>query len=236
AWATERRDVLSGPFFVLTVLAYVRMAGARRLGRPWRRCFVASLGCYLLSLLAKASGMMLPIVLLVLDTYPLRRFGRESRGRAALEKLPYAALAGAAALIALRGQAALSGMRPLAGYGVLDRIAQAAYGLCFYPWKSVAPVGLSALYLLPRRLDPAALGVLGVLTARQTATWRDSFTLFGQMLAVDPTNHVALAKRGWLRQQRGDLDGAQADYSEGIRHHPDAILYFNRATLEYLRR
>ena len=82
----------------------------------------------------------------------------------------------------------------------------------------------------------AALGVLGVLTARQTATWRDSFTLFAQMLAVDPTNHVALAKRGWLRQQRGDLDGAQADYSEGIRHHPDAILYFNRATLEYLRR
>ncbi|TMA73049.1 MAG: hypothetical protein E6J77_24820 [Deltaproteobacteria bacterium] len=37
AWATERRDVLSGPFFVLTVLAYVRMAEAQRLGSAWRR-------------------------------------------------------------------------------------------------------------------------------------------------------------------------------------------------------
>ena len=327
AWATERRDVLSGPFFVLTVLAYVRMAEAQRLGRPWQSWFVASLVSYLLSLLAKASGMMLPIVLLVLDAYPLRRLGRDARGRAVLEKLPYAALAGAAALIAFRGQAALSGMRPLAGYGALERAAQAAYGLCFYLWKSVAPVGLSALYLLPRGLDPAAprylvsmlavvsvtlalirlrhrwpwalaawacyvvliapllglvqtgpqlvadrfsylpslpasalvaagvhrllaagarrrvtlpaaaaaLAVLGILTARQTATWRDSFTLFGQMLAVDPANHVALAKRGWLRQQDGDLDGAQADYSEGIRHHPDAITYFNRASLELVR-
>src|SRR5437870_10292749 len=182
AWATERRDVLSGPFFVLTVLAYVRMAEAQRLGRPWRRWFVASLVCYLLSLLAKASGMMLPIVLLVLDTYPLRRFGRESRGRAALEKLPYAALAGAAALIAFRGQAALSGMRPVAGYGVLDRIAQAAYGLCSYPWASVAPVGLSALYLLPLRLDLPApryivsmVAVVGVTLAlirlRQRWPW-----------------------------------------------------------------
>src|SRR5262249_40847843 len=69
AWASERRDVLSGVFWVATLVAYVRMAAARD-PRPW---YVASLACFVLSLTAKAWGMTLPLVLLLLDVYPLRR-------------------------------------------------------------------------------------------------------------------------------------------------------------------
>src|SRR5213594_3953589 len=73
AWATERRDVLSGLFYLATVLGYLRFAEAQREGRPWRGWLAASVGCFLLSLLAKAWGITLPLVLLALDVYPLRR-------------------------------------------------------------------------------------------------------------------------------------------------------------------
>jgi hypothetical protein len=80
AWVTERRDVLSGFFLLLTVLAYLRMVDARPAG-AWRTWFGLSLGCFILSLLSKAWGMTLPVVLLVLDVYPLWRWG-ETRGGA----------------------------------------------------------------------------------------------------------------------------------------------------------
>src|SRR5262245_51956296 len=94
AWASERRDVLSGLLLVLTVLAYVRAhpadGGARR---GWA---VVALGCYGLSLCAKAWGMTLPAVLVALDVWPLGRLPlrRGERGRAVLlEKVPYVLLA-----------------------------------------------------------------------------------------------------------------------------------------------
>src|SRR5206468_721385 len=86
AWASERRDVLSGLFYLATVLAYVRMAAAERTGGA-RRWYLVSLACFVLSLLSKAWGMTLPIVLVLLDVYPLRRPPR------LLEKAPYAVLA-----------------------------------------------------------------------------------------------------------------------------------------------
>src|SRR5439155_9180328 len=73
AWATERRDVLSGLFFLATVLCYLRattVPNDTSLRRRWLRVALAFYG---LSLLSKAIGVTLPIVLLVLDIYPLRR-------------------------------------------------------------------------------------------------------------------------------------------------------------------
>jgi len=71
AWITERRDVLSAFFCLLTVLAYLRMCEAE--GRARRRWLVASLVAYTLGLLSKSLIMSLPFVLLVIDVYPLRR-------------------------------------------------------------------------------------------------------------------------------------------------------------------
>ena len=85
AWATERRDVLCGLFFLLSLLFYLR---ARREPRTARRWLVLSVACFGLSLLSKAAGLLLPAVLLVLDAYPLRRFsGRPAQVRSiAVEK------------------------------------------------------------------------------------------------------------------------------------------------------
>lgn len=160
AWASERRDVLSGLFFLLTILMYVRAAGdpARR---P-RRLAVAVL-CFALSLLAKAWAITLPAVLLVLDAYPLRRLGGGRPVWPVLrEKIPFAVLAAGVAVLALLAQN-VEAIRPLAQHGVMARVAQAAYGLCFYVWRTVAPVGLSPLYLLEMPLDPTEARYVGAL-------------------------------------------------------------------------
>ncbi len=175
AWASERRDVLSGLFYLATVLAYVRMAAAERTGGA-RRWYLVSLACFVLSLLSKAWGMTLPIVLVLLDVYPLRRPPR------LLEKAPYAVLALGAAALAFLAQAQVPAMRTLAEHGPVERAAQAAYGLCFYLWKTLVPRRLDPAYLLEGRLDPTAprylLSVLAVaaitaaaLLARRRRPW-----------------------------------------------------------------
>jgi len=79
AWATERRDVLSAFFLLLTVLCYLKAASSEmnhKGARPW---MIMSTALYVLSLLAKATGMTLPLVLLLLDVYPLGRLGGARR-------------------------------------------------------------------------------------------------------------------------------------------------------------
>src|SRR2546426_430228 len=72
AWATERRDVLSGLFYLLTILVYLRSCERPELGRWWYGLSVALFGCALLS---KSMAVSLPVVLLILEAYPLRRLG-----------------------------------------------------------------------------------------------------------------------------------------------------------------
>ena len=79
AWVTERRDVLSGLFYLLTILMYLRACARGARGRGWYWLSVAVFGCALLS---KSMVVSLPVVLLILDVYPLRRLGGPSRGGA----------------------------------------------------------------------------------------------------------------------------------------------------------
>ena len=71
-WATERRDVLSGLFFLLTLYGCAR-AHANADEKSRRSWLAFSLATFVLSLGAKASAITLPLVLLMLDVYPLRR-------------------------------------------------------------------------------------------------------------------------------------------------------------------
>jgi hypothetical protein len=111
AWATERRDVLSGFFLLLTVLSYLKAVAPETDKKNCRRWIAVAVMLYLLSLLSKASGMTLPMVLLVLDVYPLRRlgggvgkwFGAEAR-RVWFEKLPFFLAAIDAGIFALTAQ------------------------------------------------------------------------------------------------------------------------------------
>jgi len=151
AWITERRDLLSGLFFLVAVWGYLRAVWDAPAPRPgWR---TLSLVAFAAALLSKASTLMLPAVLLLLDVYPL---GRRARGLRALvrEKIAYfplAALAAAIALLALRSGWAMSSYVDV---GLPGRLALMTYSFTFYPWRWLWPVGLSPMYELPLTVDP----------------------------------------------------------------------------------
>lgn len=172
AWATQRKDPLCGVFYLASILAYLRAHKAG--GGRW---LALSFGAFVLACLSKPNAITLPAVLLILDWHPLRRVpsGR-GRRRAVLwllvEKIPYALMAcftaGMTYVTHVRNEA-VGGITE----GLLDRAAHSAYGLIFYPWKTLFPVGLTPLYEFPSDFDPltwpypaaaaAALGVTAVL-------------------------------------------------------------------------
>lgn len=156
AWATGRRDVLAGLFFLLTLLTYLKAAEADGpAGTRWLR---TSVGLYALAVLSKAIVMTLPLLLILLDVYPLRRISGRVQEWAAprarklwAENVPYALLALVAAGMAIYAQT--SRASPLDIHPLPARVQIALYGLGFYLWKTLIPVGLSSLYELPARMN-----------------------------------------------------------------------------------
>jgi len=93
AWAAERKDVLSGLLWILTMIAWVHWVE-----RPSAKRYALVMVLYALGLMAKPMLVTLPLVLLLLDVWPLHRIGLPRPGRAdalrvVSEKLPLFALA-----------------------------------------------------------------------------------------------------------------------------------------------
>ena len=207
AWVTERRDVLSALFYLLTIFAYLRYQDAGR-----RRWYLTALGFFAAALLSKSMAVTLPVVLLVIDACPLKR-------RAWADKLPFFLLSLAAsvvAFVAVRVTEALSST----ALGPLERTAISVYALAFYLWKMALPVNLSPLYELPEQIDVAAwpfllsaamvLAITGALLAfrHRTRAWLAVWTAYivillpvvgiihnGPQIAAD--RYTYLASVGW---------------------------------------
>jgi protein O-mannosyl-transferase len=167
AWISDRGTLLCGAFYLLAVLAYLRGVDAPD-GRRRMAWGAASLVAFAAALLSKGMAMSLPITLLILDVYPLRRW-RAGWPRVLVEKLPYCALAIAGAVVAVWARNQGAEFTGYAGYGIVARLGMIAYSLCFYPLKLVWPADLSPLYEVPSQvslLDPRFLtAVLGLLAA-----------------------------------------------------------------------
>jgi protein O-mannosyl-transferase len=155
SWISTRGDLLCGVFYLLTLITYMKI----ETGSIKRKWFVLSLLFYLLSLLSRAWGITLPVVLLILDAYPLKRI-RLTKGSGAavkkilLEKIPFVFFALGGSVLAL--MAKKSSMLPVVQHNMGDRMMQAAYGLSFYLIKTAAPFRLSPFYLLDKSFDPLA--------------------------------------------------------------------------------
>ena len=160
AWITERRDVLSGLFYLLTILVYLRACEREECSRRWYWLSVAVFACALLS---KSMAVSLPVVLVILDAYPLRRLGgslgwwSEPSRRVYAEKIPFVLLAAVASAAAFKAQVVTQSIASLAQLSVPGRLAVCAYGLSFYLWKMLVPSNLSPLYELPPKVNPAAM-------------------------------------------------------------------------------
>ncbi len=206
AWVTERRDVLCGFFALICVLAYLKHAESAE-----RRWLALSILAFAASLLSKALSITLPALLLILDIYPLGRFRAGERRRLLLEKLPFVLLSCADAGAMLMAMRDISAVHSVAHYDVFQRAAQAAYGLCFYPLKTVWPLQLAPLYKIESNFRPwsavylasmaAALAVTGLLLARRRrwpgalAAWAAYVVLIFPVLGVAVTGLQIAADR-----------------------------------------
>lgn len=174
AWVTARRDVVSGLFFMLTLLSWLRYVEAPEATR--RRWYAGSLVLFACALLSKALTVGLPVVFVVLDVYPLRRLGgaRGWRVRGVwLEKLPYVFMAAAGAVVAIAATPD-SAKASLEALSLGSRALVAAYGVAFYLGKTVLPVGLSPLYAFVTSVSWVVLASLvaaAILTVGVRRRW-----------------------------------------------------------------
>ena len=138
AWISERKDVLSTLFALLTIWAYVEYVRERRW--IWYAAVIVGLA---LGLMSKPMVVTLPCVLLLLDYWPLRR---PLERRLILEKLPLLALAAAssvATFIAQRRGGAVSGLTALP---LASRVGNAVVAYLRYIETMVWPAHLTVLY------------------------------------------------------------------------------------------
>ncbi|MEY2481408.1 MAG: protein O-mannosyl-transferase [Verrucomicrobiota bacterium] len=144
AWVVERKDVLSGVFFMLTLIAYV--AYARRPGLVRYALVVVSLACGLMS---KPMLVTTPIVLLLLDHWPLRRdVDLRVWPRLVLEKLPLLVLSAASCATTIFAQTVA---RSSAAQVVLiPRLKNAVVSTVEYLKEMIWPIDLAVFYPLPR--------------------------------------------------------------------------------------
>jgi tetratricopeptide (TPR) repeat protein len=172
AWASCQPYLPCALFLMLSVLAYLHALPAG--SAPRAGWLVASFFLFAAALLSKAVAVTLPIVLLILDVYPLHRLGA-GRGRwfstavrrVWWEKIPFALLSLIFAILAALGRVREERLASAETWGIPERVAQACYGVWFYLIKTVVPANITAYYVLPPRPEmftlPFVLSVLGVL-------------------------------------------------------------------------
>lgn len=143
AWVAERKDVLSGLFFVLTMGAYVRYA--RRPGSLARYGWVIFV--FALGLMCKSMLVTVPLVLFILDYWPLQRLNSQNLSRLVLEKVPLLALAAAVCAITLWSQS--TAIHSGGAFSLSARLANALVASIIYLRQMIWPAGLAVLYPFP---------------------------------------------------------------------------------------
>src|SRR5208282_984042 len=185
AWATERKDVLSTFFWLLTMWAYVWYAERPRLGR-----YLLILVCFSLGLMAKPMLVTLPFVLLLLDYWPLGRLPLKGPGLAAAspkpgpgvtlkrlvwEKSPLLVISALSSVVTFYAKKEAGAILTLHTLPIPNRLANAMVAYVSYLGKMFWPAHLAVLYPLPRHNLPIwqplaaglALAVLSLLALRQ---------------------------------------------------------------------
>lgn len=156
-WITERKDVLNGAFTLGALLCYLGYAASQSAGdgKCYTRWYPLSLVLFALSLLVKPVSVVLPVILLALDLYPLERWRRVGGGRLLLEKVPFLCLATVIALLTLYFGARNQILKPYDFFTPWQRLVVSGNGIFEYLRLLLVPVGISPLKLLPKPIPPA---------------------------------------------------------------------------------
>ncbi len=169
AWISERKDLLSAVFFMLTLGAYIRYVHKRSF-----TSYILLLLVFALGLMSKPMLVTVPFVLLLLDYWPLKRFepeapvkhgqkrrveGRESTRRILLEKIPLLFLSFGSCAATLFAQRHF--IDPIGHLSLMSRFSNAVVATVIYLRQLVWPFGLSVFYPHPRQ----SLSILQVSAA-----------------------------------------------------------------------
>ncbi len=157
AWAAERKDVLSLFFMLAGFLAYLAYVEARAQGSAaMRRWYILAVLLHLMAVLAKPMAITVPVLLLILDYYPLKRLQLTLKGdffgpnrQALLEKIPFFFWSLVSLAMTLLAQVESGAVRQ---YGIWERVVNALHSAIFYLEKMLWPKGLGPLYPFPESL------------------------------------------------------------------------------------
>jgi tetratricopeptide (TPR) repeat protein len=143
AWITERKDVLFGMFYLLSLLFYISYYKTRK-----TVYFIFSILVFILSLLSKIQAVALPFSLLLIDYW----FERKLTFKTAFEKVPFFLLSLITGLIGIyflrqQGSLEVGNVMPL-----FQRLFIGSYSYVIYILKSIVPFQTSALYIFPAEL------------------------------------------------------------------------------------
>jgi protein O-mannosyl-transferase len=160
AWIAERKDVLSASFGFAALWAYSHHARA-----PSRKRYLLVFLLFALGLLAKPMLVTLPLLLLLLDVWPLERLSPDlaSFRRRLVEKLPLLALALASSVVTVIAQRQALGSLERYGLGIRLANAVVAYGV--YLRQALWPTDLSVLYSYSRPRSGSIVAALALLVA-----------------------------------------------------------------------
>jgi tetratricopeptide (TPR) repeat protein len=205
-WVGERKTLLAAFFVLWSLIFYVRYS---RSGgwKSYAGCFLM----YLLALMSKPTSVPLPVVMLLMDYWPLKRLSVKS----IWEKLPLFALGAVFAVITYVSQHRRGGTISPTTYGPWHIPLVLCHNIIFYLYKMVWPVNLSSHYAFPKPFDlsqPMVLaGVIGtcvlipllLISLRWTRAaltgWLIFFVaIFPTMGVVGFTNVIASDKYAYL--------------------------------------
>lgn len=183
AWVSERKDVLSAFFFVVTLMAYAQYVKLRESDLPphqvarSRKFYILAMTLYTLGLLAKPMVVTLPFVLLLLDVWPLGRFKTKSDAANLIrEKLPFFALSAALSIVTFIAQKTGGSVAALDRLPLQDRLGNALISYVRYIEKLFWPTHLTFFYLFPAPIPwgfvISSIALLIIVTALVIAVWR----------------------------------------------------------------
>jgi tetratricopeptide (TPR) repeat protein len=160
AWVAERKDVLSGLFFMLTIAAYVCYANELKgQSSKFKVFYGLTILFFVLGLMSKPMLVTLPLILLLLDYWPLQRM--ESATRLVMEKLPLLALCAGACAVTLWAQH--EGIQSAGTFTLSHRLSNAVVACVVYLGQMVWPARLAVLYPYPQNGLPAWEVTLAVM-------------------------------------------------------------------------
>ena len=181
AWISERKDVLSTCFGLLSFLSYHYYTGQNYTRSGRRAGYGLALFCFALSLMAKPMLVTMPFILLLLDWWPLGRLSLSGRGsdwrRLLLEKVPFLALSVLSSVVTFLVQKKGGAMTTLNDFTLPERLENVFVSYARYLGKLVWPNPLANPYPLVKHWDLGVvifavvlvigLSVLAVLSARK---------------------------------------------------------------------